>query len=163
MDTYVYICTHIYKWFAALHQQVPPVCAYICIGIYIHTYRCIDINIHIYKYVYIFWFILWWSSSLCVCMLNRCFRRYSQVFKTPLHAYVEEGWVRFFQLVYGWRLFGIRVADGSVSPFFTGGWCSCVVCVCVRTHAHTACGVIRCEHGCRDETPGEPGRNPDVL
>jgi len=27
-----------------------------------------------------FWFILWWSSSLCVCMLNRCFRRYSQVF-----------------------------------------------------------------------------------
>ena len=27
-----------------------------------------------------FWFILWWSSSLCVCMLKRCFRRYSQVF-----------------------------------------------------------------------------------
>jgi len=29
-----------------------------------------------------------------------------------------------FQLVYGWRLFpasGIRLGDGSVSPFFTGG------------------------------------------
>ena len=27
-----------------------------------------------------FWFILWWSSSLCVCMLTRSFWRYSQVF-----------------------------------------------------------------------------------
>jgi len=36
---------------------------------------------------------LWRSSSLCVCMLNRCFRRYSQVFSTLrwwLHAFVEE-------------------------------------------------------------------------
>ena len=33
---------------------------------------------------------LWWSSSFCVCMLNRCFLRYSQVFQTLLHAYVEE-------------------------------------------------------------------------
>jgi len=87
-----------------------------------------------------FWLILWWSSSFCVCMLNRCFRRYSQVFQTPLHAYVEEGWARFFQLVYGWRLFpkwGIRLGDGCVSPFFTAVWCVCVVCVCVRTHTHT--------------------------
>ena len=30
-------------------------------------------------------------------------------------------------------------------------------------HTHTACGVFRCEPRCRDETPGEPGRNPDVL
>jgi len=37
-------------------------------------------------------------------------------------------------------------------------------CVCVCTHMHTlACGVLGCEPGCRDETPGEPGRNPDVL
>jgi len=48
----------------------------------------------------LFWFILWWSSSLCVCMLNLCVRRYSHVFETPLHAYVEEGWAGFFQLVY---------------------------------------------------------------
>jgi len=35
--------------------------------------------------------------------------------------------------------------------------------VSVRTRTHTACGVLGCEPGCRDETPGEPGRNPDVL
>jgi len=55
------------------------------------------------------------------------------------------------------------LGDGSVSPFFTGGLCVCVVCVCVRTHTHTACGVLRCEPGCWDKTPGEPGRNPNVL
>ena len=32
-----------------------------------------------------------------------------------------------------------------------------------RTHTHTVCGVLGCEPVCRDETPGEPGRNPDVL
>jgi len=39
---------------------------------------------------------------------------------------------------------------------------SCV-CVCIRTRTHTACGVLGCQPGCRDETPGEPGRNPGYL
>jgi len=91
-----------------------------------------------------FWFILWWSSSLCVCMLNRCFRRYSQAFSTPLHAYVEEGWAGVFQLVYCWWLFPawrirLPVGDGSVSLFFTGGWLMCMCFVCVCTHTHTHC------------------------
>ena len=47
--------------------------------------------------------------------------------------------------------------------FYRGLMCMCCVCVCVRTHTHTACGVLACEPGGRDETPGEPGRNPDVL
>jgi len=113
-----------------------------------------------------FWFILWWSSSCCVCMLNWCFWCDSHVFETPLHAYVEKGWAGVFQLVYGWCLFsawGIRLGMGSVSLFFTGGGCVCVVCVWVRTRTHIACGVLRCEPGCRGETPGEPGRNPDVM
>ena len=103
--------------------------------------------------------------SLCM-MLNRCFWCFSQVYSTRLHAYVEEGWAGFSQLVYGWRGFqvwGIRLGMGSISLFFTGSWCVCVVCVCVRTRTHTACGVLGCEPGCRDETPGETGRNLDVL
>ena len=46
---------------------------YICIGflraVVVVLVVSVIISIH-----------LWWSSSLCVCMLNRCFRRYSQVF-----------------------------------------------------------------------------------
>ena len=45
--------------------------------------------------------------------------------------------------------------------FYRGLMCMCCVCVCA--HTHTARGVFGCEPGCRDETPGEPGRNPDVL
>jgi len=47
---------------------------------------------------------------------------------------VEAG---FSQLVYRWRSFpawGICSGEGSVSPFFSRGWCVCVVCVCIRTH-----------------------------
>jgi len=47
--------------------------------------------------------------------------------------------------------------------FYRGLMCMCCVCVCVRKRTHTACGVLGCEPGCRDETPGKPGRNPDVL
>ena len=39
--------------------------------------------------------------------------------------------------------------------FYRGLMCMCCVCVCVRTRTHTACGVLRCEPGCRDETPLE--------
>jgi len=44
-----------------------------------------------------------------------------------------------------------------------GLMCMCCVCVCVRTRTHSACGVLGCESGCRDKTPGDPGRNQDVL
>ena len=51
----------------------------------------------------------------------------------------------------------------EVSPNFLQGVDVYVLCVCVYAHTHTACGVLGREPGCRDETPGEPGRNPDVL
>jgi len=49
----------------------------------------------------------------------------------------------------------------KVSPNCLQGVDVYVVCVCVYAHTHTACGALECEPG--DETPGEPGRNPDVL
>jgi len=52
----------------------------------------------------------------------------------------------------------------EVSPHFLQGVDVYVLCVCVYAHTHTLHGgVLGCEPGCRDETPGEPGRNPDVL
>jgi len=56
-----------------------------------------------------------------------------------LHAYVEEEWAGFFQLVYGWRLFpvcGIRWAM-EVSLHFLQGVDVYVLCVCVYAHTHT--------------------------
>jgi len=55
----------------------------------------------------------------------------------------------------------------EVSPHFLLGVDVYVLCVCVYAHAHTlavtACVVLGCEPRCWDETPGEPGRNSDVL
>jgi len=51
----------------------------------------------------------------------------------------------------------------EVSPYFLQGVDVYVLCVCVRTRTHTACGVLGCEPWSQDETPGEPRRNPDVL
>ena len=66
-----------------------------------------------------------------------------------------------------WLAFVSSVRDSfgrgkCLSIFYRGLMCMCCVCVC-WTCTHTAFGVLRCEPGCRDETPGEPGRNPDVL
>jgi len=55
------------------------------------------------------------------------------------------------------------VLVGEVSPHFLQEVDVYVLCVCVRTRAHTARGVLGFEPRCRDETPGEPGRSPDVL
>ena len=52
---------------------------------------------------------------------------------------------------------------GHLCPLFTGGWCACVVCVRVRAHTHTTCGVLGYEPRCWDETPGEPGINQIAL
>jgi len=35
----------------------------------------------------------------------------------------------------------------EVSPHFLQGVDAYVLCVCVRTHTHTTCGVLRCEPG----------------
>jgi len=79
-----------------------------------------------------------------------CRRGVSGVFPTGLSQCIFPVW-------------GIRWGEGSVFPFFTGGWCACVVCVCIRTRTYAAREVLGCEPGCRDETPGELGRNPNVL
>ena len=68
---------------------------------------------------------------------------------------------------------GLRLAFvSSVRDSFGHGKCllifymelMCMCCVCVCTHTHTHCmGLLGCEPRCQDKTPGEPGRNPDVL
>jgi len=81
-----------------------------------------------------------WSSSLCICMHNRCFWHYSQVIWTLLHANVEEGWKQGFL---SWSMIGTCfqreefVWGREVCPHFMQGIDVYVLCVHVFEHTHT--------------------------
>jgi len=85
--------------------------------------------------------------ALFTCVLNTiacvCRREVSGVFPAGLRlAFVSS----------------VRDSFGHVKclpVFYRGLMCMCCVCVCTHTHTHCMWGTRMC----RDETPGEPGRN----
>ena len=79
-----------------------------------------------------------------------------QVFLAPFTGVFDSIFCLWLSLIFSVRdLWG---RGKCLHIFFRG-----LMCMCARAHTHSACGVLKCEPRRGDETPGEPGRNPDVL